>query len=50
MKQFRNFINGEFVEPISGRYLDNVEPATGKPYSQVADSDACIRTHAARSA
>ena len=19
----RNFINGEFVEPISGRYLDN---------------------------
>ena len=38
--QIRNFINGEFVEPISGRYLDNVEPATGKPYSQVADSDA----------
>src|SRR5262249_28048587 len=22
------------------RYLDNIEPATGKPYSQVADSDA----------
>ncbi len=38
--QIQNFINGEFVEPISGRYLDNVEPATGKPYSQVADSDA----------
>ena len=38
--QVRNFINGEFVEPISGKYLDNVEPATGKPYSQVADSDA----------
>ena len=36
----RNFIDGEFVEPISGKYLDNVEPATGKPYSQVADSDA----------
>src|SRR5882672_11168691 len=35
----RNFINGEFVEPISGKYLDNIEPATGKPYSQVADSD-----------
>ena len=26
----QNFINGEFVEPISGRYLDNIEPATGK--------------------
>src|SRR5216117_757788 len=38
--QMRNFINGEFVEPINGRYLDNVEPATGKPYSQAADSDA----------
>src|SRR6476620_11078553 len=38
--QIQNFINGKFVEPISGRYLDNVEPATGKPYSQVADSDA----------
>ena len=38
--RIRNFINGEFVEPIGGRYLDNVEPATGKPYSQVADSDA----------
>src|SRR2546430_6341138 len=38
--QTRNFINGEFVEPIGGKYLDNIEPATGKPYSQVADSDA----------
>jgi aminomuconate-semialdehyde/2-hydroxymuconate-6-semialdehyde dehydrogenase len=37
--KIQNFINGEFVEPISGRYLDNIEPATGKPYSQVADSD-----------
>src|SRR5438876_3826957 len=38
--RIRNFINGEFVQPIGGKYLDNVEPATGKPYSQVADSDA----------
>ena len=33
-----NFIDGKFVEPKSGKYLDNIEPATGKPYSQVADS------------
>src|SRR5437016_7990207 len=33
-----NFIDGEFVEPVGGNYLDNIEPATGKPYSQVADS------------
>src|SRR5438552_2208128 len=36
----QNFIDGQFIEPVSGRYLDNIEPATGKPYSQVADSDA----------
>ena len=36
--QIKNFIDGKFVEPKSGKYLDNVEPATGKPYSQVADS------------
>jgi aminomuconate-semialdehyde/2-hydroxymuconate-6-semialdehyde dehydrogenase len=37
--QIRNFIGGQFVDPIGGKYLDNIEPATGKPYSQVADSD-----------
>src|SRR5205823_14182734 len=37
--QIQNFIDGQFVEPIGGKYLDNIEPATGKPYSQVADSD-----------
>ncbi|HEX4708372.1 MAG TPA: aldehyde dehydrogenase family protein, partial [Candidatus Udaeobacter sp.] len=38
--RIQNFINGDFVEPIGGKYLENIEPATGKPYSQVADSDA----------
>jgi aminomuconate-semialdehyde/2-hydroxymuconate-6-semialdehyde dehydrogenase len=33
-----NFIDGEFVEPAAGKYLDNIEPATGQPYAQVADS------------
>src|SRR5256886_1367449 len=36
--RIQNFIGGEFVEPQAGRFLDNIEPATGKPYSQVADS------------
>src|SRR5947209_13156186 len=39
-EKIQNFIEGQFVEPLGGRYLDNLEPATGKPYSQVADSDA----------
>jgi aminomuconate-semialdehyde/2-hydroxymuconate-6-semialdehyde dehydrogenase len=38
--QIRNFIDGQFVEPAGGKYLDNIEPATGKPYSLVPDSDA----------
>ena len=36
--QIRNFIDGNLVEPKGGKYLDNIEPATGKSYSQVADS------------
>jgi aminomuconate-semialdehyde/2-hydroxymuconate-6-semialdehyde dehydrogenase len=35
-----NFIDGKFVEPAGGKYLDNIEPATGKPYSLVPDSEA----------
>jgi aminomuconate-semialdehyde/2-hydroxymuconate-6-semialdehyde dehydrogenase len=37
--RIRNFIDGQFVEPVARKYLDNIEPATGKPYSQVAASD-----------
>ncbi|HEV8185381.1 MAG TPA: aldehyde dehydrogenase family protein, partial [Chthoniobacterales bacterium] len=37
--QIRNFIAGEFAEPVGRRYLENVEPATGRTYSYVADSD-----------
>ena len=36
--RIKNFIDGKFVEPKSGKYLDDIEPATGKPYSQVPDS------------
>src|SRR2546423_545857 len=38
--KIRNFVDGDFVDPIAGKYLDNIEPATGKPYSLVPDSDA----------
>src|SRR6266480_7890277 len=38
-EKIQNFIDGQFVDPVGGKYLDNLEPATGKPYSQVADSD-----------
>jgi aminomuconate-semialdehyde/2-hydroxymuconate-6-semialdehyde dehydrogenase len=40
LPKIQNFIDGQFVEPVNGRYLDNIEPATGLAYSKVADSDA----------
>ncbi len=41
IEQFlKNYINGELVEPLSGQYIDNVEPATGKVYAHIPSSDA----------
>ena len=37
--KIQNFIGGNFAAPAGGNYLDNIEPATGKPYSLVPDSD-----------
>lgn len=39
MEQLKNYINGELVEPVSKKYLDNYEPATGEVYSLIPDSD-----------
>lgn len=40
MLQLHNFIDGAFHAPQSGRYLDNVNPATGAVYARLAASDA----------
>ncbi len=40
LPSIQNFIGGEFVAPSGGKYLGNIEPATGKVYSQVPDGDA----------
>ena len=34
-----NYIGGVMAEPISGKYLDNYNPAIGEVYSQIPDSD-----------
>jgi aminomuconate-semialdehyde/2-hydroxymuconate-6-semialdehyde dehydrogenase len=39
MKKISNYINGRSTAPVSGNYLDNYEPATGKIYSHIPDSD-----------
>lgn len=40
MQKIQNYIKGELVEPQSGNYFENINPAEGKPYSLVPDSDA----------
>lgn len=39
MQHIKNYINGELVEPISKKYLDNYDPSRGKVYSYIPDSD-----------
>ena len=39
MNKIENFIAGEFRAPASNQYFNNFEPATGKAYSLIADSD-----------
>ena len=40
MLPIRNFINGRHVDAAAGQTLENIEPATGRVYSRVPDSDA----------
>src|SRR5882672_11355161 len=39
MQKILNYIDGQFPEPVSGKFLDNVNPAEGKVYSLISDSD-----------
>lgn len=34
-----NYINGRLVAPQSGKYIDNLEPATGQVFGKIPDSD-----------
>ena len=39
MQKIENYIEGELVASVSNEYLDNFNPATGKVYSLIPDSD-----------
>lgn len=39
MEKLKNYIDGRFCEPVNGTYIDNYEPATGKVYCQIPNSD-----------
>jgi aldehyde dehydrogenase len=38
--RYDNFIGGDWVAPVDGRYFDNISPLTGKPVCQIARSQA----------
>lgn len=40
MKKILNYINGEWHEPASGKWLENYDPSRGKVYSQIPESTA----------
>lgn len=40
MEKILNFINGQFCAPVGGEFIENINPAEGRPYSMVSDSDA----------
>ncbi|ETO15593.1 hypothetical protein RFI_21772 [Reticulomyxa filosa] len=53
IKHLQNYIDGQFIAPIEGKYLNNVNPATGKVNNQVPNStekDVEKAVHAAKKA
>jgi betaine-aldehyde dehydrogenase len=47
----RNFVNGEYVDPVDGRYADLIDPCTGEAFAQApisgpADIDAAMKAAA----
>src|SRR3954469_12165472 len=39
-RRYGNFIGGRWVEPVAGRYFDNISPINGRVIGEVARSDA----------
>jgi aldehyde dehydrogenase len=35
---YDNYINGQFVAPVNGKYFDNISPIDGKPFTKAAHS------------
>ena len=50
MKKILNYINGNLVEPQSNKWIDNYNPANGKVYNKIPDSDQSDLTDAYKAA
>lgn len=35
MQVFKHFINGEYVDPIGGKWIDSIDPYTGKAWAKI---------------
>jgi aldehyde dehydrogenase len=38
--RYGNYIGGEWVAPVNGRYFDNISPVTGQAFTEIPRSDA----------
>ena len=50
LMKIANYIDGVFVEPQNGKYIDNIDPSTGKIYGEIPKSTEADVTHAVGSA
>src|ERR1700730_5296571 len=50
LRRLANFVNGEFIAPASGAYLDDINPSTGHILAAIPDSDAAHVDAAVRAA
>jgi betaine-aldehyde dehydrogenase len=50
MRRLANFIGGEYVAPVSGKYVELVSPVTGLPFAEMPVSDAADMDRAIRAA
>ena len=39
MHKIQNYINGQYLDPVNTKWLDNVNPATGHVISHLPNSD-----------
>ena len=40
MKTYDHFIDGDYVQPLGGQWLDSMDPYKGQPWAQIARGDA----------
>jgi aminomuconate-semialdehyde/2-hydroxymuconate-6-semialdehyde dehydrogenase len=50
MERIQNYINGELADPVGDQFIENYDPAIGKVYSLIPDSDERDVTNAVKSA